>query len=479
MNAEEFARQYFAEAMGVDLESKPVAYESLTEFAPVIYPQFERAAHQDLLDEHLEQVTRYVETRGAEGIGRLIIEMPPRHGKTWKTSVIYPIWHLGRNPDHRIMMVSYAQSLADVNSRMARDLTKEPQYFETFGLELAHDNQSVRSWNLEGRTGGCHALGIGAGAAGKGAHVLIIDDPHKGRKEVESIVSRDSVYDAYVNDLKTRLAPGGAVIIMATRWHEDDLTGRVLRDDREDGDFVRLRLPALAEEDDPLGRAVGEALWEAWFPRSELLKHKKHEYTWLSLYQQRPIAAEGNIFKENWFTAFRVVPEIVRTVRFWDLAMSESTTADYTVGLKLGLGRNGEHYVLDVFRDRIELFDLPKRIKDVMLDDGVDVVQGFEKAGYMTRAIQQVAKDRDLHEFVMETFTPDRDKLTRALPVASRCALKLIHLKTADWNRDFVDELKAFNNGTHDDQVDAFSGAWTLINKPQRKKLTTEVKQYA
>lgn len=481
MRVEDFARRYFADALGVDLPEQRAEYQSFTEFKRMMYRGYINADHLQLLDEHLEQVTRYVETRGREGIGRLIIEMPPRHGKTVTTSQLFPIWHLGRNPSHRIMLVSYGQDLANKNSRIARNFIKQKPYFDLFGLELAQDSKSVREWNLEGREGGCDALGIGAGAAGKGAHVLVIDDPIKNRKEAESITYRDSVYDAYTNDLYTRLAPGGAVILMATRWHEDDLTGRVLKDDRERGEFVRLRLPALAEDDDALGRAVGEPLWAKQFPLEVLERTRENlgPYPWASLYQQRPQPASGGILKREWFDVVRGVPHCETIVRYWDLAMSSKTSADYTVGLKIGIAENGEYYILDVARARVELHDLHAYIKDVIISDGRDVRQGFEKAGYMTRAIKQLATDRQLSPYQMKSYGVDTDKLTRVLPAAARASLGLVHLVYGDWNRDFLQECVSFPNGEHDDQVDALSGAWSMLHEAERKPLTVETKRYA
>jgi predicted phage terminase large subunit-like protein len=294
-------------------------------------------------------------------------------------------------------------------------------------------------------------------------------------------VYRDAVYDSYTNDLYTRLAPGGAVILMATRWHQDDLTGRVLKDDRERGEFVRLRLPAFAEKDDPLGRVEGEALWSSRYPLGDLTRIKENlgPYPWASLYQQRPQPASGGILKREWFGITRHLPTIVKKVRYWDLAMSSKTSADYTVGLLMGLGEDGEHYILDIARGRVELHELPRFIKDVILSDGPRVGQGFEKAGYMTRSIKTIARDRDLAQYEIRAFGVDTDKLTRVLPAAARASLGLIHLAYADWNRDFLMECVSFPNGEHDDQVDAFGGAWTMINLAERKALTTVTKKWA
>lgn len=446
---------------------------SLSEFKRLMYSRYQHAAHLALLDEKLELVSRYVETRGKEGIGRLIIAMPPRHGKTLTVSRYYPAWHLGRNPLHRIMGVSYGQGLANKNSRVARNLLKSPKFHELFDTRLAPDSQSVMEWDtaLSNGEGGYTAIGIGGGAAGKGANILIIDDPIKNRAEAESLTYRNKLWEAYTDDLTTRLAPGGAIIVMATRWHEDDLTGRIIKHEGELWEV--LNLPALAIAGDPLGRAEGEALWADRFDRGHLLTQKATmgNYSFSALYQQNPTAAEGNIFKEKWFKPYvRVMPPIVRRVRYWDLAMSEKTSADYTVGVRLALGQDGEWYIDDVARGQVELHDLPRFIKDVMLADGRDVPQGFEMKGYMTRAVTTLSKDVQLGAYIIKGYDVDRDKLTRALPFAARASLGVIHVvvgaagmseKSAD---EYVSECKAFPAGSHDDQVDASSGAWEMIN---------------
>jgi len=170
--------------------------ESLTAFKRHMWRRYVHAAHLDLLDRKLEDVTRYVESGGREGIGRLIISMPPRHGKTMTTSRLFPAWFLGRNPHKRVMLVSYGQSLANKNSRAARNFVRAPVYRELFpSVHLAEDSAAVMEWEIGGTAGegGVTALGVDGASTGKGAHVLLIDDPHKGRKEAESKTMRRGV----------------------------------------------------------------------------------------------------------------------------------------------------------------------------------------------------------------------------------------------------------------------------------------------
>jgi len=474
ISASSLAAEWFARLTSDPVEKELSAERgSLTAFKEAVYSRYQHAKHLALLDSYLEQVAKYVESGGTEGIGRLIIAMPPRHGKTLTVSKLFPAWYLGRNPAHRVMAVSYGQGLANKNSRFARNLIRSKQYQDIFPhTKLAQGSRAVQSWDIEGSDGegGMEALGMGGPSAGKGSHVLVMDDLLKNRKQAESATYRNSIWDGIHDDLLTRLAPGGAVILMATRWHQDDPTGRFLK--QEPDKWTVLNLPALAVENDALNREIDEALWPERFGKEALLEKKASlgPYGWTSLYQQDPKPSEGGIFKAKWFMPYvRVVPELVREVRFWDLAMSEKTTADFTAGLRIGRGKDDHHYITDVARAQVELADLPKFIKDVMLSDGPSVHQGFENKGYMTRAIQTLLKDPQLAKFVIKGYAADTDKLTRALPFAARATLSLIHIADKPFALPLVEELKVFPNGENDDQVDAASGAWEMINEEPRK----------
>lgn len=421
------------------------------------------------------QVARYVETGGREGIGFLVSEMPPRHGKSLTLSRLFPAWFLGRNPDYRVMNVSYGATLAEKSSRLARNLIASPLYQWAFsGVALDPLSKSVDAWNLLDHEGGMDAMGVLGGATGKGAHILNLDDLLKNREEAESQIIRDKVWDALVDDLLTRLEPGGAVVLNATRWHEDDPIGRALKHLKPIyGDkMVRIRFPAIAEADDPIGRAEGEALWSERYPIEvlERIQASMGEYSFSALYQQHPVPAEGGIFKRKWFVdeghpLIRHEPPIAYAVRYWDLAMSEKTTADYTAGVKIGIGADGHRYVLDVFHERVDWGSLTERMAQVMLADGASVAQGIEQKGYMSRAIQALNVDPRLHGYQVWGYEADKDKLTRALPAAAKAASGVVHVLDAHWTDVFLDELCSFPYAAHDDLVDAFSGAEAMLGE--------------
>jgi len=189
-------------------------------------------------------------------------------------------------------------------------------------------------------------------------------------------------------------------------------------------------------------------------------------YSWSALYQQSPIPAEGGLFKRENFTIIDYLPDCALTVRFWDLAMSAKTSADYTVGVKMALQTNGRSAVLDVERHQIEWDGVTPLIAQVALRDGPDVLIGLEEKGYMSRVVQELAATPGLHHYGIWGYPKDTDKLTNALPFAARVGAKLVDVLQAHWTRDFLDELCAFNKGAHDDQVDAAAGAYAMLGGP-------------
>lgn len=436
-----------------------------SDFKQRIYRHYQNALHLNYLDHILADVSRYAAS--GQGIARLIIEMPPRHGKTITVSRLFPAWHLACHPDHRVMLVSYAADLAQANSRAARSIIDGFAFRSLFPhIALNRSSRNVANWELMHQRGGVAALGILGSATGKGANLLIIDDPVKNRQEAESDLIRDRVWASFNDDLMTRLEPHGAVILMMTRWHTDDLIGRVLKYSGEE--WVRLRFPALAEENDPLGRAPGQALWPERFDEAKLqsIREQLGEYSFASLYQQEPISMSGGLFKRAWFyPLIDHLPPMRQAVRYWDLAMSSKSTADFSVGVKLGWGMDGHFYVLDVARARIEWGELVAWMSQIIQADGIECLQGIEAQGYMSRAIQELNLDPRLKSHSIYGYPKEVDKFTAALPFAARCSAGLVHVLDAHWTNAFIDELCAFNQGEHDDQVDAASGAYAMLNQ--------------
>ena len=417
------------------------------------------------MDSALSDVVRYIETRGKEGTGYLILSVPPRHGKTVTVSRLFPAWFLAEHPDYRVILASYGMTLAQKNSRFARNILQSKVFGSLYPeIQLASDSKAADAWDIKNHEGGLDAVGVGAGVTGKGGHLIVIDDPVKSREEAESETYREKVWDWFTDDLFTRREPGAAIVVIMTRWHQDDLVGRLLKS----GDSSKWRvinLPALAEANDPLGREVGEALWPDRFPVGILqeIKQVLGEYSFSALYQQQPVPAEGGIFKRAWFHIVDTLPEIVHCVRYWDTAMSAKETADYTVGIKLGQGADGHYYIIDVVRFQKEWGDVVPAIAETMLKDGTSVIQGIEEVAFMSRAITELNQDPRLHGFAIFGYAVDRDKVTRALPFAARLSAGNVSILNTYWTGDYLDEMCSFPNGAHDDQVDSSSGAWAMI----------------
>ncbi len=251
------SRDDLKQAARRELARRELARRNFYEFAQMVYRGYPQARHLEVLCGALQRVERYVATQGREGIGRLMVFMPPRHWKSTTASVLFPTWVLGRNPDARVIIASYNGGLAFGFSRRARNHMQSVEYRNIFGdragrasaVTLSEDSRSMESWDIEGHRGGMAAAGVGGGITGKGANLFIIDDPHKDRADAESVTKREAVMDWYRSTAYTRLERGAAMIVIQTRWHALDLSGQLLAqmatDERADRWEV-LSLPALA-----------------------------------------------------------------------------------------------------------------------------------------------------------------------------------------------------------------------------------------
>jgi predicted phage terminase large subunit-like protein len=401
--------------------------------------------------------------------------MPPRHGKSVSVSRLFPTWHVGKNPDHRVMLVGYGASLAEKHSRYARNLMNTRQYEAVFAkvdkngvvyeqISLAEDSKSVQEWDVDGHEGGASALGIGGAATGKGAHILIIDDPIKNRAEAESELIRDKIWDSYQDDLITRLEPGGAILVIHTRWHIDDLIGRLVASEAED--WYRLRLPALAEENDPLGREIDEPLWPARFGFDYLdnIRSKRGEYSWASLYQQRPMPSKGGLFDTSKITIVDTVPDNLDIVRFYDLAATAKKHSDYSAGVKMGIDRQENIYILHCYRAQKSPVAVEADIVQNARADGKQVRIRLEAEKQGIVQLDYLLAKPELRGYSIDAKAPVGDKYTRATPFASRVNAGKVFMLRGEWNRAYLDEHAVFPMGAHDDMVDGSSGAYDMLS---------------
>ena len=453
---------------------------SLTEFKEAVWRGYLRAPHLDALDHFLMRALRWRQTDGREGIQNLHVSMPPRYGKT-SSLQHFAALSFGLNPDMRQLAVGYGGDLADKTGRAVRNMIDMPEYGDLFpSVTVDPRSSAARSWDIYRHKGGMDSRGILAGVTGLGANILILDDLIKNREEAESALQRGKIYDELRASVMTRKQPPSRTvptIIIGTRWHVDDPIGRLLRE--QDGKWHSFVLPAIITEPqevyDDLGRLIyrrepEEPLWEYMHSLEELyeLEKEMHPYEWQALYQQTPILAAGAIFRREWFEILRadMIPTITRACRFWDLAMSDKTSADFTASVLMGEGTDGHYYVLDVKRERKDWGEVVSWIGEIARGDGPEVAIGIEQAGYMgSRAVDELNADPRMHGYAVRPYPVHTDKVTRALPAATKFHSRLIHLREGGWNAAYIDELVAFEgkSSVHDDQVDATSGAWYMM----------------
>lgn len=396
-------------------------------------------------------------------IRRLMLFVPPRHGKSEMVTVRYPVWRMERDPSLRVVVGAYSQTLANRFSRKSRRIAKER-------FELDTERKAVEEWETAGG-GTFRAVGVGAGITGQGGHLIVIDDPVKNREEANSETYREKVWQWYTDDLYTRLEPDATVILIMTRWHEDDLAGRILASDDAD-QWTVISLPAEAEENDPLGRAEGEALCPERYDLAALASIKRvlgHSY--YALYQQRPTPPEGGMFKRHWFEIVGAAPKDAERVRAWDRAATENA-GDYTVGLKMAKDKQGIYYVEDVVRGQYSDLQADKVLAQTTeIDAGLHAVTTWleQEPGSSGKQVAKITI-RALAGHVVKAERSTGDKATRAQPYAAQCEAGNVKLVRGAWNFAYLNELASFPYGTHDDQVDASSLAFNKLTLARERR---------
>lgn len=428
---------------------RTAAETDLTAFATLTMRGYVASWHHREIARALDEVVR-----GA--CKRLIITMPPRHGKTELATVRFAPWLFTRRPKAKVIAATYAGEYADELGRKARSVLESPTYRGLWpASRLALGNRAVSRWETVSG-GGYYAIGVGGALTGRGADVLLIDDPHKNREEAESKLNRDRVWDWYRSTAFTRLEKGGAVVIVMTRWHCDDLVARCLALGDE---WKVLSLPAIAEVDEPF-RKVGEALWPGKYDTDALaqIRATVGEREWSALYQQRPAPLEGNLFKPDQLVLIDAEPAGVKWVRCWDFGATQGA-GDWTVGVKLGQ-KDGRTTVADVVRLRGSPEEVERALVATASRDGTGVTIGLPQDPGQAGKAQVQYLTRQLSGYTVRSSPESGDKALRAEPFASQVNVGNVSLVRGAWNLAFMDELRVFPNGQHDDQVDAASRAF-------------------
>lgn len=434
-----------------EIVKQALKYHTLGGFGLAFYPKYKRPAHIKLFEDIGEKMT-------FEKNQRYIIEIPPRHGKSVLFSVLLPAFYIVNHPDRKVLLASYSYNLAGEFAFKVRTLLKNNMLSDLVIEKI--DNYETK----EG--GGLFSAGVGGSITGKGASLLILDDPFKNLEEAKSKHIRSKVYEWFNSTFYTRAEPDANIIIIQTRWHTEDLTGRLLSDS---SDWNEIKLPAIAEENDILGRTIGEALWQDRFPIEKLLEIKKSigSYLFSALYQQNPLSEEGSMFKREWFEIVDQAPADLTRVRYWDLAATEEKASgdpDWTAGCLLGK-KNGIFYICDMQHVRNTPLQVERLVKQTAVVDGIGTRIYIEKEpGAGSKSLINYFKRQVLEGFTVYEDEKRSSKEVRAVPFSAAAEAGNVKLVKGHWNKDFLDEIELFPQGDHDDQVDAASGAFAKIN---------------
>jgi predicted phage terminase large subunit-like protein len=419
---------------------------------------FRPARHHRLLIEKLEAVSR-------GEITRLAVFMPPGSAKSTYTSILFPPWLMSQHPKALVLAASHTTELAERWGRRVRNLIAENA--RDLGVNLVEDNQAAYRWALQ-EGGEYLAAGANVGIAGFRALFGLIDDPIRSRADADSLLMRDRTWDWYLNDFRPRLVPHARVVLIQTRWHEDDLAGRALNHEH----WEVLSLPAMAKQDDALGRAVDEPLWAdddyGYGAQLLYLRDTTPPRVWSALYQQSPAPDEGDFFKEEWLKPRDIVPH-ASTLRVYggsDYAVT-ADGGDYTVHAVVGIDHLNNMHLLDIWRRQAS--------SDVWVEAFCDLVQKYrplewaEETGQIKSGVGPFLEKRMRQRrlYVSRTQFPTRgDKGVRARSIQGRMALDgLYYPKNANWVADWLAEILNFPASKHDDQVDAMSLVGQLLDK--------------
>lgn len=471
-----------AEAAKQEFYLRELAKRHLLAFVKRYEPKYMAGWFHKLLCEALMQ---FLEDVVAQRSPRLIITVPPRHGKSLLASQYFPAWALGNHPDLEFINTSYAQSLQMDFSRKIQEIIRTPDYQLLFdGLKITKGNEATERWSLSDKNGirtggGVLAAGVGGPITGRGAHVALIDDPVKNREEAESPTVREGAKSWYSSTLYTRLAPGGGVLVIQTRWHDDDLAGWLLhemqeaeKEATEEGEWPEeadrwkvLDFPAIATHDEKY-RKAGEALHEERYDLKALKKIKRSlaPRDWAALYQQNPQVEEGAYFQKKMIRYYRSnPPRYMDIYAAGDLAISKTEQADFSVFMVCGVDEHENIYMLEEYRGRG--WDADKII-DVMFEIHRKWKPrrfGLEK-GHISMTLDAILarrkKEEKLYDLHVEELKPGKnDKELRARSIQGLMSLgKVFWPEGALWVDDHLNELLRFPNGVKDDRVDA--DAW-------------------
>jgi predicted phage terminase large subunit-like protein len=425
-----------------DAAREELARRSLIDFCERLVPEFQAARHLRYLADLLESVER-------GELDRLIVTLFPGSGKSTLLQS-FCSWYLGRNPRRKVIVASAGAELAERNSRASRALfTEEGWPFRT--IELSKDVTAMTRWSTA-QGGTLAAFGVGSQITGWRADLLILDDL---QNDALTPSEREKLWKWYFEVLLQRLNSNGAIVLIQQRWGEDDLCGRAMAAP-DGGEWKVVRMPALAEKGDPLGRSVGESLWPEVWPEAVLERRRRaNERVFECAYQGNPIPGDGNLIRAEWLQRYDAAPkEFTKIVCALDAAAKTGVRNDYSAIVKLGVTANS-YYVLDVWRDRVEFPALVRRVKRLETEHQTPSAIYVEDTSNAVALVQQLRQDTTLP---IVPVAPKGSKESRVEGITGTLEAKRVFLpKEAPWLLDFERELLSFPLARHDDMVDAFT----------------------
>ena len=459
-------------AMSVDVPGVP-AEEGETELDDADRDEYtvtrvEPALHHRVMIEALEALE-------AKKIRRLMLFLPPGSAKSTYASVIFPPWFLGRRAGRSLICASYGDRLPKKFGRRCRTLVQTHEYGQIMGCGLGRQTKAVDQWTLSnGSEYMC--CGVFGGITGHRTDGLIIDDPIKGREQADSLTIRDKTWEAYLSDLRTRVKPSGFICLIQTRWHEDDVAGRILPEDYagETGEVIAkdgerwyvVSMPAKAERsDDPLGREIGEYIWPEWFPAGFFEQEQKvqGDRNWNALYQQRPAPEEGSFFRGEWIRKYdpRRPPKHLRIYGASDYAVTEGG-GDFTIHGIIGVDPADNLYVLDWWRGQTNSLEWVEAAID--LEQKWRPEEWAQERGQIIGGVgpflEKRRKERRAYATEPVLFSSVRDKATRARSIQGRMRMGMVYFPAGvTWSDDLISRMLRFRGmgDEMDDDVDVLS----------------------
>jgi predicted phage terminase large subunit-like protein len=429
---------------------------------------------------HLDFISRHLVDMEKRDLRRLLVSLGPRHGKSLLIDVYLPAWWLARHPKDKIILVGYNETFARDWGAKVRDLIIE--YGDVLNLRINPDKVAANNWELT-TGGGMICVGYGGSLMGKGADLMILDDVVKSAEEAESQVYRDKMWEWFQSSALTRLQPKGVIVGVMTRWHQDDLFGRIL--DNYADQWTTINIPSLAEANDPLGRAVGDPLWPEFHsddPDYQIRKSSMSPFWWSALHQGRPTPEGGGLLKRDWWQYYNSLPEEPdQWLQSWDLALKDQEVNDFSVG-QVWCRKNADIFLVDSIRGHFHIGEVIWHMKNF--------------ARKYPKAIMKLVEDTAMGPALKQTITHDvpgvvpvpvkntakRSRVEAAVPFVMA---HNVHLPQKDdntkdrWVWEFVEECAQFPKGAYDDQVDTFTQAvaflqpegWRSLRRAERDKL--------